>query len=105
MSTARIDIDEAIQGARPMVGGRVALTGRVVGTKGQGTDEVVDVQIEQLAFQPQSQNNMVGEVRAEQARRMPGPAGAGPAAGGGRWFRRVASRRVDKYRGDWENYT
>ena len=87
MSTARIDIDEAIQGARPMVGGKVAMTGRVVGTKGQGTDEVVDIQIEQLAFQPQPQTagggpppgpaNMVGEVRAEQDRRMPGPAGGG----------------------------
>jgi hypothetical protein len=77
MSTARIDIDEPIQGARPMVGGRVAMTGRVVATKGQGTDEVVEIEVEQMAFQPQPMNNMVGEVRGMQA------AKRGPAFGGG----------------------
>lgn len=78
MSTAKIEIDEPIQGARPMIGAKVALTGRVTRTQGEGTDEQVEIQIEQMAFQPPQ--NMVTEVRAQQALRQGPPFGGG---GGG----------------------
>jgi hypothetical protein len=76
MSTARIDIDEEIQGARPMIGSRVALTGRVTQTRGEGTDEQVQIQIDRMAFEPPQ--NMVGEVRAQQALRRGPPMGPPP---------------------------
>jgi hypothetical protein len=86
MSTARIEIDEPIQGARPMIGAKVALTGRVTQTRGEGTDEQVEIQIEQMAFSPPQ--NMVGEVRAQQALRR------GPAMGPGSMAEAAAARPI-----------
>jgi hypothetical protein len=78
MSTARIEIDEPIQGARPTIGARVALTGRVTQTRGEGVDEQVEIQIEQMAFEPAQ--TMVNDVRAQQALRR-GPLMGGPGGG------------------------